>query len=288
MVRDVEATKKAKRQETYGASTLRRESQTTYRHSFREQERRSTKTFTAGQEEDLDILPKESEGHPACSFVALTSDGQEAWPNFNGTLTSAQFQDMTAFHPELITATGTARPGSQPTAGRGGSSGEAQQGRIRPLGSRARGVKKRQQLSQGRDRGSGSGGGRGRVAPARVTPLAPPIQPNNNRQEQEGTPATTYTEGGTRTAKVEHPPIFTNDKPKPGKPEVGFQHWFMLLKNKLNKNSDYWDNDSKRIAYIASQMGGSASNNIVAFIINNHGGAPIITTSDKLLEHLET
>ncbi|KAK9769260.1 putative CCHC-type domain-containing protein [Seiridium cardinale] len=106
------------------------------------------------------------------------------------------------------------------------------------------------------------------------------------RFTRDGTPSSFVSSGGThhgRTAKAAEPGTFTNKKE-----DVDFNHWFMLLKGKLKDNADHYSTESSKIHYILGKMGKPASDDLLPFVHSEHGAEPLYTTSEQVLNHLET
>lgn len=86
--------------------------------------------------------------------------------------------------------------------------------------------------------------------------------------------------GGQRSEKVPDPPIFRNDDDD----DEDFEQWYRDMENKLEVNSDRYQNDKARQTYIESRLGGKVKRDLAPYLRSGHPDP--INTSAKLLTHL--
>lgn len=82
------------------------------------------------------------------------------------------------------------------------------------------------------------------------------------RRDARASPALS-TSGSKRSAKFPDPPIFTGE----GEPE--FEAWYLNMWDKLNANSDHYETESQKAAYVISRTGGPAQSHINSYRIED-------------------
>lgn len=268
-------------------------------------------------EEDLNARVQHDAAHyskrpdrngPCMPFKAMTTEGKACWPNWDGLMDVDRFQELTAKHPQAMFDEIKLRTFVMTNlfAQRGDVDhicrqlDQVLQLHIDWVGKLGRRVDElKGELNEADARCSKAVDEAGDQWVAQLAEYKEQIDTLRDQiismaarttaaPVREGTPSSSYTEGGTkRSAKVEHPAIFTNDAAAGSdKQVVKFPHWYMLLRGKLRKNSDHFDNDREKIDYIVSRMGGTASENILAFVSDEGGRKPLLKTSEEVLTHL--
>jgi FtsZ-binding cell division protein ZapB len=83
-----------------------------------------------------------------------------------------------------------------------------------------------------------------------------------------------------KSVKLPNPPILTDGK------DPEFEDWESRMRNKLKANSDHYDTEALRIAYVENRVGGKAAKHLRPRLrvdtVNPY------TTAEEMLKHLET